>query len=605
MKPPLPPLSRSISLLAQTLLGAILLLSGFAADAGESPRYPRRPAWSAPADPDTFAPFTFAILGDRTSGGEENWPLFDRVVDAINAKSHDFVITTGDHIPGHMEDRSLWESQWREYWEHASRLRPPLWLVPGNHDIANTACHGFWREDLGDTYFSFTHKGCLFLVLNTEEERFDGRGPMWQAMLSHAAAALKNHPNAPHTFMFFHKPMWADPRFGEDWRQLVALIGDRSCTVVAGHEHYLATERRDNLLLVIQNATGGGISLSDAKIYGGYHGYAEVSVSDAGASYTVVEPDGTRHAPEESPLCFRKQVEGLITLTAEQPPRPTSEKAWSVSGQAIASNPFPDPIAVRVRVPLPPDAGWLPAGETAGALREGKDLVLERSLAPGEAHAFPLVFTVTDDALSFPPPVTHQICHGCSWLDSEPMRMEQVPVVPLYPREAWRAVRTWRFFGPVSNGPMADEKAMRGDPRAAWPRLFAPTGHEAGPGRDSEEGRWRPATGNAAGLVNCNALMGTADLSSAFFFCEAVSPRELSTHALLYADNYAQLFVEGVLVDRAQAISAPGGFVCVPVRLKAGANRLVVKVTNNRGDWFFRFLLADPTGELDLSGNKE
>jgi len=185
------------------------------------------------------------------------------------------------------------------------------------------------------------------------------------------------------------------------------------------------------------------------------------------------------------------------------------------------------------------------------------------------------------------------------------MRMEQVPVVPLYPRESWRAVRTWRFAGPVSNGPMADEKAMRDDPRAAWPRLFAPTGHEAGPGRDSEEGRWRPATGNAAGLVNCNALMGTADLSSAFFFFEAVSPRELSTHALLYADNYAQLFVEGVLMDRAQAISAPGGFVCMPVHLKAGTNRLVVKVTNNRGDWFFRFLLADPTGELNLGGKKE
>ena len=299
MKRPLPPLPRPFPVRVPALLGVLLLLSSFTAEAGESPRYPRRPAWTAPADAGTFAPFTFAILGDRTSGGEENWPLFDRVVDRINVKPHDFVITTGDHIPGHMEDRPLWESQWREYWEHASRLRAPLWLVPGNHDIANTACHGFWREDLGDTYYSFTHKGCLFLALNTEEERFDGRGPMWQAMFSHVSDALRNHSNAPHTFIFFHNPMWMDPRFEEDWRQLVALIGDRPCTVIAGHEHYLATERRDNLLLVIQNATGGGIHLSDAKAYGCYHGYAEVTVSEGGITYAVVEPDGTRHTPEE------------------------------------------------------------------------------------------------------------------------------------------------------------------------------------------------------------------------------------------------------------------------------------------------------------------
>lgn len=591
--------SSSLPRLACFLLSLLAPVCASGADTS-TPQYPRRPAWTDTGDADIPVPFTFAILGDRTSGGEENWPLFDQVVDAINAKPHDFVITTGDHIPGHMEDRDTWEAQWREYWSHASRLRAPLWLVPGNHDIANTACHGFWREDFGDTYYSFTHKGCLFLVLNTEEERFDGRGPVWQKMLSHAAAALENHRNASHTFVFFHKPMWADPRFEEDWRQLVALIGDRSCTVIAGHEHYLATERRDNLLLVIQNATGGGIHLSDAKIYGGYHGYAEVSVSETAVKYAIVEPDGTRHAPEESPLRFRKQVEDLLMLTAEQPPRISPEGIWTVSGKAVTANPFPVPITVKVRVPLSRDAGWHPVGEPRDATREDGNIVLEKTLAPGEQHTFPLAFMVSETALPFPPPVTHQVLYGGAWLDSEPMRMEQVPVVPLYPKNAWRAVRQWRFAGPVPIGPMADEKRMRDDPKTAWPRLFAVTGHEAGPASGDPAERWRPATGNGAGLVNCNALMGTADLASAFFAFDAVSPRELSTHALLYADNFAQLFVEGALVDQAQAISAPGGFVHVPVRLRAGANRLVVKVTNNRGDWFFRFLLADPAGELTL-----
>jgi len=579
-------------------MGSVCASANAAGDAATAPRYPRRPAWTDTAE--AAAPFTFAILGDRTSGGEENWPLFDRAVDAINAKPHDFVITTGDHIPGHMEDRPLWESQWREYWAHASRLTAPLWLVPGNHDIANTACHGFWREDLGDTYYSFTHKGCLFLVLNTEEERFDGRGPIWQKMFFYAAESLTKHRSAPHTFLFFHKPMWSDPRFEEDWRQLVALIGDRPCTVIAGHEHYLATERRDNLLLVIQNATGGGIHLSNAKIYGCYHGYAEVSVSETAVTYAIVEPDGTRHDPEESPLRFRKQIENLLVLAAEEPPRPAQEGAWGVSGKADTVNPFPVPITVRVRVALPHGSGWTPAGETRAARLEDGELVVEQALAPGERHTFPLAFTVSNAALPFPPPVAHEVLHGGAWLENEAMRMEQAPVVPIYPGDAWRAVRQWRFAGPVPIGPMADEKGMRDDPRTAWPQLFAPTGHEAGPPAGDTAEQWRPATGNAAGLVNCNALMGTADLASAFFAFDVVSPGELSTRALLYADNYAQLYVDGVLVEQAQALSAPGGFVYVPVRLRAGANRIVVKVTNNRGDWFFRFLLADTAGGLTL-----
>jgi hypothetical protein len=499
-----------------------------------------------------------------------------------------------------MEDRLPWEAQWREYWEHASRLRAPLWLVPGNHDIANTACHGFWQEDLGDTYYSFTHKGCLFLVLNTEEERFDGRGPLWQRMISFAADSLDTHKNALHTFIFFHKPMWADPRFEEDWQQLAALIGDRSCTVIAGHEHYLATERRGNLLLVIQNATGGGMHLSDANIYGCYHGYAEVSVSGRAATYAVVEPDGTRHAPEEAPLRFRKLVENLLDLTAELLPSQSPKGEWTVSGKATTANPFPVPITVRVRVALPANAGWIPAGDSCLAQRENGDLVMEKALAPGERHTFPLAFTVSDAALAFPPPVAHQVLHCGAWLESEAMRMEQAPVVPLYPKGAWRAVRQWRFAGPVPIGPMEDEKKMRDDPKTAWPRLFASTGYEAGPGSEDGPDLWRSATGNEAGLVNCNALMGTADMASAFFAFDAVAPRDLSTHALLYADNYAQLLVDGVLIEQAQAISAPAGFVYVPVRLRAGTNRLVVKVTNNRGDWFFRFLLADPAGELTL-----
>ena len=91
----------------------------------------RRP-WTNDADK-----FSFVILGDKTSGGEGKWPIYDRAVDAINLLNPDFVITVGDMIPGHMEDRPTWDAEWAEYMAHANRIEAPLFFTPGNHDLAN------------------------------------------------------------------------------------------------------------------------------------------------------------------------------------------------------------------------------------------------------------------------------------------------------------------------------------------------------------------------------------------------------------------------------------------------------------------------------------
>lgn len=49
-----------------------------------------------------------------------------------------------------------------------------------------------------------------------------------------------------------------------------------------------------------------------------------------------------------------------------------------------------------------------------------------------------------------------------------------------------------------------------------------------------------------------------------------------------------------MLVEEGQDFGAPGGYVYVPLHLKAGANTLIVKLINNHGDWFLRVLIADP-----------
>ena len=72
--------------------------------------------------------FTFAILGDKTNGGEFNWPIFDRAVEEINLLQPDFVIMIGDMIQGVTTDTSFISEMWREFRSHAENLDVPFSL---------------------------------------------------------------------------------------------------------------------------------------------------------------------------------------------------------------------------------------------------------------------------------------------------------------------------------------------------------------------------------------------------------------------------------------------------------------------------------------------
>ena len=546
-----------------------------------------------PLRADAGGGFSFAILGDKTSGGEGKWPIYDRAVDSINLLSPDFVITTGDHIPGHMEERSQWDAEWSEYLDHARRFRTPLILIPGNHDIANIDCHKFWTDDFGMTYFRFVYHDCLFLVLNTEEERFDGRGPVWEKMMAFAEDTLREQAGARHTFLFFHKPMWADPRFVKDWARLETALGGRAYTAVAGHEHYLSTEKRGNNLLVIQNATGGGIGLSDVKEIGCFQAFAHVKVAESGVSYAVIEPEGGIWAPETAPAWFRHAINHeTVTLDADMPEGLGSPEV-SVKGRMALTNSVDEPITVRVKIGSLDASGWI--CESAG--------VVEAVLKPGQSRTVPLHFRVPAARVPTPPPIRHSVLYKRKWLEAEPMRMERVDVAPLYPQKVWRDVAHWQMAGPFPLGPI-DTSKLPGDPAGANPNFLKRFGPEDGfePGRTYEGGvGWRAAASCGNGLLNHNAILGTADLAAAYSACAVFSPSERLTHAVVYADNFAQVYVNGGLAESAQAFGAPGGFVYVPIGLRQGWNWVVVKVINNRGDWFLRFLLADSAGDLRLN----
>ena len=212
-----------------TLLVFCLIIT--AVTTAQTPNFPERmPIVERPFsdDPDKF---TFAIIGDKTGGGLDKWPVFDRAVDEINVLKPDFAIMVGDLIQGYTDDVTQVEAEWKEFWQHQSDLIIPFLPLPGNHDITNSMMYDYWEEHLGRTYSAFTYKDCLFLLLNTEEkhsqpEGSEGWTETWfgDAQIAYVADELAKHTDVRHTFVMLHKPAWLHENSG--WTQVEDVLAD-------------------------------------------------------------------------------------------------------------------------------------------------------------------------------------------------------------------------------------------------------------------------------------------------------------------------------------------------------------------------------------------
>lgn len=546
--------------------------------------------------------FSFAILGDKTSGGEGKWPIYDRAVDAINLLKPDFVITVGDMIQGHMEERGPWDAEWAEYKEHAKRIEASLFLTVGNHDIANLQCYQFWQEDFGRTYYSFDYKKCHFLIFNTEEERIDGRGPAWQKMMDWVKTDLAAAADARQTYIFFHKPMWDDPRFMGDWAEIESALGARPFTVVAGHEHYHSTEFRKGNTYVIQSATGAGVHLSDVKAWGGFYSFGFVTVDGPDSRYAVVEPEGGIWPVDVAPASFRKAITYDIVKADAKPGADFSSGSALIDVDYSLNNVLDKDVEVRIVLEEFAETGWHAEASKGWTMEDGA-LVHSTNLARGATASVSLRVTVPRERAAFPPNVGVSVRYDGAWIEKEGMRMAEIDTLPIYPVLSYKVAPEMQIVGPFQLGPI-DISQLPAAPEKANGNLAHRFGPESGalPGQIFEGGlAWKTIAPQGFGLVNGNALLGTLDHVAAYVACAVHSPVDQITHAVIAADNYSQTYLNGDLVERGQGFGAPGDFIYPELALKKGWNQVVVKLINNKADWFLRFVVADPRGNLTLA----
>jgi hypothetical protein len=264
----------------------------FRSDASANRAHP----WTAPPE-SAGRPLGFTLIGDNTAYARPG--VFDQAMTQVSWLRPDFALTVGDVIEGYSDDRGLIERQWDVAERSIAKLNCPFVYCAGNHDLNNPATVDAWLARRGPTYFSFSYKRALFVVLNTEDPPIplDPKSiAVYYSMvdimsadpdramremnsfvttpdIAHAIGItnpvqisdkqvlwvrdiLARNPKPQWTFVVMHKPAWKshDPQFAK----IQELLAGRPHTVIGGHTHYFTHETVDGHDY-INMATCGGI----------------------------------------------------------------------------------------------------------------------------------------------------------------------------------------------------------------------------------------------------------------------------------------------------------------------------------------------------------
>jgi predicted phosphodiesterase len=249
---------------------------------------PARPVIAARDEDDSFrflvVADTHAMVKAPGGGVRENQEFAPRL-GFINSIDADFSIIVGDVIDGHAPPDQL-ERMWDGFDHIARKFRKRFFKVPGNHDIWDVDSERIWRERFGPTFYSFSHKDCHFVVLNSEDQtapqRIDGEQLAW------LAADLERSSTARRVFVFVHQPLWT---YESNWHTHVhPLLANHGVdTVFSGHWHqYVLFPTRDGVRYV----SASSVARENPEALGGFPSVLPVNVEGRRSSFTVLHPSG-------------------------------------------------------------------------------------------------------------------------------------------------------------------------------------------------------------------------------------------------------------------------------------------------------------------------
>jgi hypothetical protein len=215
------------------------------------------------------ADFHFSVMGDnRPQGGQPDVitqnEFYRANIAEINRLDPDFVIVIGDLIMGYTPDKALLAKMWDAFDEANKLYTVPFRLCVGNHDVFDLQSQELYKERCGDLWYSFDHKGCHFIVLDSDYYAPDGSHfeGITGDQLDWLKADLEAHKDARRIYVFLHKPFWRYTDDQTNWNtQVHPLLAQYGVdTVFAGHWHqYEYDGLRDGVRYIVTGGAGAEI----------------------------------------------------------------------------------------------------------------------------------------------------------------------------------------------------------------------------------------------------------------------------------------------------------------------------------------------------------
>lgn len=232
--------------------------------------------------------FSFAFITDIHLQKEDQAPEgFRKAIADINAMQPDFVLTGGDLIMDALEEPyESADSLYDMYVEEVKGFNMPVYNTIGNHELFGIYevsgvspdhpeyRYGMYEKRIGETYYSFDHKGWHFIVLNsiidTEDREYIGMVDEVQ-MEWLKADLLKVDPKTP-IVISTHIPFitvftqilygeYAPDYHGlvvENAREVLDLFAAHNLKLVLqGHLHYLEYIEINGLSFITAGAISG------------------------------------------------------------------------------------------------------------------------------------------------------------------------------------------------------------------------------------------------------------------------------------------------------------------------------------------------------------
>lgn len=179
---------------------------------------------------DSFSPFYFVLFGDIQYGmirNNEGWieerNLLKNAIEKTNKLNPPFVIAMGD-LSNETPFNERQNEQYRDLKEDFKLLNKStdLYVFCGNHDVRDKpTCETlqYFEDNWGDSYYSFIHNNCCFVILNSTLLYDDScvmelreKQLQWLEETLKKADSLK----VKHKFLFMHHPLLYDDIYEEE-----------------------------------------------------------------------------------------------------------------------------------------------------------------------------------------------------------------------------------------------------------------------------------------------------------------------------------------------------------------------------------------------------